>query len=124
MYMINHQQYHFIPQQMMPINNGQLNQIPNNNPHLNNQATIAAYTHAQNPHNNQMIKQVYIHRSSIQIIRRSDIFYQIDKFNLHIFLNNRKKNFTKNFLLFIIFLRFKLKNHRQISKYFLYNLDR
>jgi hypothetical protein len=50
--MINHQQYHFIPQQMMPINNGQLNQIPNN-PHINNQATIAAYQQQQQlPHNN------------------------------------------------------------------------
>jgi len=51
--MINHQQYHFIPQQMMPINNGQINQIPQN-PHLNNQNTIAAYT-AQNPNNNNLM---------------------------------------------------------------------
>jgi hypothetical protein len=65
MYMINHQQYHFIPQQMMPNNNGQLIQMPNNNnPHLNNQNTIAAYQQQQNqiPHNNNLMinNKVYI----------------------------------------------------------------
>lgn len=60
MYMINHpaQQYHFIPQQMMPMNNGQINTIPNNNnPHLNNPNTIAAYA-AANPNSNLMINKV------------------------------------------------------------------
>lgn len=60
MYMINHpaQQYHFIPQQMMPMNNGQINTIPNNNnPHLTNPNTIAAYA-AANPNSNLMINKI------------------------------------------------------------------
>ena len=52
MYMINHQQYHFIPQQMMPINNGQINNMPQPNQHMNQQQTIAAYANNNNPHNN------------------------------------------------------------------------